>query len=240
VLCDALVTPRLRCVDVVRDRIGGLVELGDASDAMPSATVICGWFTFDALSARPLLDLMPPLLHVRMDEARTQALQATLQLLAMETDTPGLGSGLVVSRLADIIFVQALRAHAAADGEAGSGWMSALSDRSLGPSLRAIHKNLGHGWTIEEMAGLASLSRSAFAARFKRRVGEAPMDYLTRWRMFRASCLLRQSQAAVGEIAAAVGYESEAAFNKAFKRVTGVPPGAHRRLERAAQVLTGA
>ena len=240
VLCDELATPRARCTDVVRDKIGGLVELGDAHDSGESATVICGWFTFDVLSARPLMELMPALLHVRIDEARTRALQATLQLLALETDTPGLGSSMVVSRLADIIFVQAIRAHVAASDATSSGWLSALSDRRLGASIRAVHKNLDREWTVEGMADIANMSRSAFAARFKRIVGEALMDYLTRWRMFRASCLLRQSHASVGEIAALVGYESEAAFNKAFKRVTGTPPGAHRRNACAAKALAGA
>jgi AraC-like DNA-binding protein len=237
VLCDELTTPRVRCADVVREKIGGLVELGEANDSHESLTVICGWFTFDVLSARPLMELMPALLHVRIDEARTRALQATLQLLALETETPGLGSSMVVSRLADVIFVQAIRAHVAASDGASSGWLSALSDRRLSSSLRAIHNDLGHGWTVEEMAGVANMSRSAFAVRFKRIVGEAPMDYLTRWRMFHASSLLRQSQSAVGEIAALVGYESEAAFNKAFKRVMGMPPGAHRRIEHSAKGL---
>jgi hypothetical protein len=110
---------------------------------MSAAVARTGTPAIAALSALPLLELMPPLLHVRMDEARTQAMQATLQLLAMEADTPGPGSGLVVSRLADIIVVQALRAHAVAAGDAGAGWLSAQSDRGLGPGLRAIHRNLG-------------------------------------------------------------------------------------------------
>lgn len=235
VLCDDEATPRQNCTDVVRDKIGGRVQLGADTAGALSAIVICGWFSFDALSARPLMDLMPLLLHVRMDASRTQVLRSTLELLAMETETPGLGSGLVVSRLADIVFVQAIRAHIAAQEQAqaaGSGWLSALSDRKLGGTLRALHKNLGHPWTLNELADTAHMSRSAFAARFKRHVGEAPMDYLTRWRMFRAACLLRQSELAVGEIAATVGYESEAAFSKAFKRTMGQAPGAHRRHER--------
>jgi transcriptional regulator GlxA family with amidase domain len=95
----------------------------------------------------------------------------------------------------------------------------------------SLHEDLGRTWNIDELAGAANMSRSAFAARFKRRVGEAPIDYLTRWRMFRASCLLRQSQHAVGDIAGQVGYESQAAFSKAFKRFMGTAPGAHRRTQ---------
>ncbi len=229
VLCDSLETPRKSCSEVVRDKVGGVVELG--GQGVP-ATVICGWFTFDSESARPLLELLPTQLHVRMDHARTQVLQATLQLLAMETDTPGLGSKLVVSRLADIIFVQAVRAHVQSDVESGRGWLTALADSKLGAALRAVHADLAHPWSVETMSRAANMSRSAFAAQFKVRVGEAPMEYVTRWRMFRAGCLLRQSERAMIDIANTVGYESEAAFNKAFKRMSGIPPGQYRRNHR--------
>jgi AraC-like DNA-binding protein len=225
VLRDAPLTPTVSCASVVRDRIGGVVELGGAG---APATVLCGWFHFDKQAAGPLLELLPTLLHVRMDEARAHALQGTLQLLALETGEPGLGSGLVVSRLADILFVQAVRAHAQSLGEAQSGWLAALADPRIGPALRALHKDLGRPWTVDDLAGIASLSRSAFALRFRQRVGEAPLEYLTRWRMFKAGHLLRQRQAATGEVASAVGYESEAAFSKAFKRTTGMTPGAWR------------
>lgn len=226
ILRDELRTPTVSCLQVVRDRIGGVVELGGGG---APATIITGWFSFDALSARPLMELMPPVLLARMDQDRTQILQATLQLLAIETGEPGLGSNLVVSRLADILFVQAIRAHVAADGASSVGWLAALSDRRLGVALRAMHRDLAHPWTVERLAAACNMSRSAFAARFRLRVGESPLEYLTRWRMFRAGCLLRQSDKPIGQIAALVGYESEAAFNKAFKREVGCAPGAYRR-----------
>jgi AraC-like DNA-binding protein len=229
VLRDHARTPTVSCASVVRDRIGGVVELGGSGTP---ATVLCGWFNFDQNAARPLLDLLPVLLHVRMDQARAQALQGTLQLLAMETGEPGLGSGLVVSRLADILFVQAVRAHAAAAGESEAGWLGALADARIGPTLRAMHKNIGHPWTVDTLAEAARLSRSAFALRFRQRVGQAPLEYLTRWRMLKAGHLLQQGGAGLGEVADAVGYESEAAFSKAFKRETGVAPGAWRSLQR--------
>lgn len=225
VLRDAPRTPTVSCASVVRDRVGGLVELGGTG---APATMLCGWFHFDKQAAGPLLELLPTLLHVRMDEARAQALQGTLQLLALETGEPGLGSGLVVSRLADILFVQAVRAHARAIGDAQGGWLAALSDPRIGPALRAMHKDLGRPWTVDALADIATLSRSAFALRFRQRVGEAPLEYLTRWRMVKAGHLLRRRDAATGEVASAVGYESEAAFSKAFKRTTGVTPGAWR------------
>jgi len=229
VLRDHPDTPAVSCASVVRDRIGGVVELGGTGTA---ASVICGWFHFDQRAARPLLDLLPVLLHVKMEQARAIALQGTLQLLAMETGEPGLGSGLLVSRLADSVFVQAVRAHVEAEGRQQTGWLGALADARIGPALRAMHKDMAREWTVETLASAASLSRSAFAQRFRERVGQAPLEYLTQWRMFKAGNMLGQGHAAVGTIAGAVGYESEAAFSKAFKRTMGMAPGAWRAAAR--------
>ena len=229
VLRDHPDTPTVSCASVVRDRIGGVVALGGTGTA---ASVICGWFHFDLRAARPLLDLLPVLLHVKMEQARAIALQGTLQLLAMETGEPGLGSGLLVSRLADIVFVQAVRAHVAAEGRQQTGWLGALADARIGTALRAMHKDMARGWTVETLASAASLSRSAFAQRFRERVGQAPLEYLTHWRMFKAGNMLGQGHAPVGAIAGAVGYESEAAFSKAFKRTMGMAPRAWRAAAR--------
>ncbi|MEZ2296729.1 AraC family transcriptional regulator [Variovorax sp. RCC_210] len=165
-------------------------------------------------------------------EARALALQGTLQLLAMETGQPGLGSSLLVSRLADIVFVQAVRAHVAAHGESQTGWLAALGDARIGPALRAMRKDIARNWTVASLGAAASLSRSAFAQRFRKRVGQAPFEYLTQWRMFKAGNMLGQGNAAVGTIAEAVGYDSEAAFSKAFKREKGMAPGAWRAAAR--------
>lgn len=148
----------------------------------------------------------------------------------METAQRGLGSGLVVSRLADIIFVQAVRAHIdTLDAETETGWLAALSDRRVGAALHLLHKDVAANWTVEALAAAAGMSRSGFALRFKEKVGESPLEYLTRWRMFRAGHLLRHTDKPLVEVAGSVGYESEAAFNKAFKRSSGAAPGAYRR-----------
>ena len=225
----------VNCVDVVRQNIGGAVTLGGTGAA---STIVSGWFQFDADGARPLLEVLPALLHLRMDQQRNQLLQGALQLLAMETAQPGLGSGLIASRLADIIFVQAVRAHIETlDGQADAGWLAALADRRLGAALQVLHKDIASSWTVETLAAAAGMSRSAFALRFKAKVGQAPLDYLTRWRMFRAGQLLRHTDTPLVAVAGSVGYESEAAFNKAFKRSTGAAPGAYRRSARAAAVV---
>jgi len=235
VLADQVGRPTRTCTEVVKSKIGGVVEIGSGGNGTQMrATVITGWFTFDEMSARPLMELMPPLLLAHLDEERVQALEAMLKLLEMETAAGGLGSAGVVSRLADILLMQAIRAHAQAheggeETDNAGGWLAALAERRIGAALRAMHRAPAQPWTVEDLAAKAGMSRSAFAARFKQKVGEAPLAYLARWRMFRAACLLRQSDRTQGEIAALIGYETEAAFSKAFKRSLGVAPGAYRR-----------
>ncbi|MFJ9531409.1 AraC family transcriptional regulator [Herbaspirillum sp. NPDC101396] len=242
-LQDELSSPTINCVDAVRNSVDGVVVIGDKDEGgrneKDRATVLSGWFHVDPHGARPLFELLPPLLHVRMDDARTRVLQSSLQLLALETSQPGLGSGLIVSRLADILFAQAVRAHVqslATDG--ATGWLAALADHKIGATLRLVHRDLAAGWTVESMAVAAGMSRSAFAQRFRDKVGRPPLDYLAHWRMFRAQGMLRHSEQALAAIATVVGYESEAAFNKAFKRRTGVSPGRYRR--QAKQVVAEA
>jgi len=228
-LQDDIGSPTINCVDAVRNSVDGVVVIG-GEDEEKKATVLSGWFHVDQHGARPLFELLPPLLHVRMDDERTRMLQSSLQLLALETTQPGLGSGLIVSRLADILFAQAVRAHIqslATDG--ATGWLAALADRKIGATLRLVHRDLAAGWTVESLAAASGMSRSAFAQRFRDKVGRSPLDYLAHWRMFRAQGMLRHSEQALAAIAMVVGYESEAAFNKAFKRRTGVSPGLYRR-----------
>lgn len=223
ILQDNLSSPTQSCSEVVRDHVGGTVLVGGGGEP---ATIITGWFRFDEIGARPLVEFLPRVLHTRIDQERAELLPALLQLVNIETETPALGSNLVVSRLADILFVQVLRAYVPTESE--SGWLAALSDRQIGLVLKAIHREPAYNWTVEAMAITAGMSRSAFAVRFKECFGEPPLAYLTRWRMFKAGDLLRQGKLSIGEISARVGYESEAAFNKAFKRLMGTTPAKYR------------
>jgi transcriptional regulator GlxA family with amidase domain len=167
---------------------------------------------------------------VRGDEAQTSALGATLNLLAIETAAGrAIGSPIVTSRLAEILFVQTIRGHYAAGGAQGLGWLAALGNAQLGVALRAMHQSPAQPWSVESLAAVAGMSRSAFALRFKAQVGETPLEYLTRWRMYRAGCLLREGELGIAEIAALVGYESTGAFNRAFQRVYVQTPGEFRR-----------
>jgi AraC-like DNA-binding protein len=216
----------LNCFDVMPKLVDGAVSIGGGGVA---ATVVTGWFVYDELGARPLTALLPRVLHTSVDGYRTDILKATLELLAKETERPGVGSGVVISGLADILFVQAIRSHLNHAGEDDVGWLAALSDKRIGAAMRAVHGKPADPWTVERLAALANMSRSAFAARFKAKLGEAPLEYLTRWRMFRAGVLLRRTERSLAEIANEVGYESDAALSKAFHRVVGMAPGAFRK-----------
>lgn len=227
VLRDEPRTPAVSCRTLAPHARSGVVELGTGTG--DGATLLCGWFHFDAEAMRPLAHLLPELVHVTMDSSRADAIQGTLQLLAMETLEPAMGSALVVSRLADVLLVQAVRAHLATLPQGEPGWLAALADARLGDALRAMHEDMAQPWTIDALAARARLSRSAFAARFRERVGRSPLEYLTRWRMVKAGHMLRQEGLSLGQVAARVGYESEAAFSRAFKRQFGASPAIWRR-----------
>jgi AraC-like DNA-binding protein len=212
--------------DVVAANSGEAVHFGGGG--VPT-TIIGGKFTFDRANSKPLTDLLPPLIHVKADSAQTQPLRQTLQLLAAEAAQPTIGSQLVLKRLADILLIQAIRAHIAS-GEGGKiGWLRALSDRQMGVALRSMHERIEEPWTVAALASAAGMSRSAFASRFKEMVGETPLEYLTRWRIYQAAVLLRESDKKLIDVAHSIGYDSDGSFNKTFKRIVGVTPGEYRR-----------
>jgi len=140
------------------------------------------------------------------------------------------GSEVVANRLAEVLFIQTLRAHIASGSESCKrGWLRAIFDRQIGAALRCVHENVKSPWTVQSLAAAAGMSRSAFASRFKELLGQIPLDYVTDWRMQKATQLLNQQDKKLAEIAQSVGYESEDAFSKAFKRVVGVAPAEYRR-----------
>jgi AraC-like DNA-binding protein len=192
-------------------------------------TIISGFLSFDKLSLRPLSQLLPQWIVIKAEQARTLALHTTLQLLASEMAEQAPGSDVVSNRLAEVLFVQTIRAHIAAGRETcKQPWLRAIFDPKIGAALRSIHDNVNTPWTVESLADAAGMSRSAFAVRFKELLGQTPLDYVTEWRMQRAMPLLQVRDKKLVEVAHAVGYESDAAFSKAFKRVVGVAPGEYR------------
>jgi len=193
-------------------------------------TIVSGWFRFGQTSVKPLKRLLPPLILVRADQAQTLALHATLQLLASEMSEPAPGAEVMVNRLADILFIQCVRAHIASSSETcKSGWLRAIFDPKIGAALKAMHERVENPWTVETLAAAAGMSRSAFALKFKELLGETPIEYLTNWRMYKATGLLQEDDRKMFEVAKSIGYDSDAAFSKAFKRVLGVAPREFRR-----------
>jgi len=206
---------------------GGIVRYGGGGAA---TTLVAGYFSTENGAQNLLFASLPLVLHVKGDAGTTvRWLEANLQFVASEMASGEPGFETIVSRLADILVVQAVRAHLAQSGGGCKGWLRALIDPQIGRALSLIHEKPEDDWTVESLASAVGMSRSAFAARFAQLVEEPPLTYLTRWRMQKASRLLETSHAGVAEIAKRVGYDAEAAFSKAFKRWIGVAPGAYRR-----------
>jgi AraC-like DNA-binding protein len=225
-------TPHL-LEDVLRckcDKNPGSIALGGAG---ARTTLVSGRIEFEDHRHNPLLAVLPRVIVLR-DEARSRTdwLEPTLRFLSAETASELPGAQTVVSRLTDIVFVHIVRGYLATLPVEASGWLSALNDPQVGAALRFIHANPEQAWTVQSLAGAVAMSRSAFASRFTRIVGEPPLQYVTRWRMQKAAGLLRDGQATLSEIASHVGYDSEAAFSKAFKREVGSAPGVYRRARR--------
>ncbi|HEX4311692.1 MAG TPA: AraC family transcriptional regulator [Acidobacteriaceae bacterium] len=192
-------------------------------------TVICGSLSFDRASLKPISQLLPSFILIKADQARTLDLHSTMQLLASEMAEQAPGSEVVATRLAEVMFIQALRAHIASGPERNRGWLRAIFDPQTGAALRAFHDRVNAAWTVEFLAEAAGMSRSAFAARFKELLGQTPLEYVTEWRMQKAIPLLQQRDKKLIDVARSVGYESDAAFSKAFKRVVGASPGEYRK-----------
>lgn len=184
-------------------------------------------FTFDASDASTLLDVLPRVVHVRAADPRGSMFMHLASLLVFEIESPSVGGSLVLEHLAQIIFVHMLRAHAD-DTDQPSGWVAALADDGVGAALRAIHADVSRRWTLAELADVAAMSRSAFAAAFKAKVGTPPLTYVIKWRMTLARDALRTGGWSNSELAAATGYESESAFSTAFRREVGTSPRHYR------------
>lgn len=198
-------------------------------------TIISGWFRFAPMSVKPLARLLPTLILVKADQAQSLALHTTLNMMASEMAEPAPGSELVVNRLADVLFIQCIRAHIGSRSEAcKSGLLRAIFDQQIGVALKSMHDKVADPWTVASLATASGMSRSAFALRFKELVGETPLEYLTGWRMHKAAALLLKGDQKLFEVAKSVGYDSDAAFSKAFKRTVGVAPREYRRSATAA------
>ena len=224
----AAATPGI--LDLERELISDRYEILRHGGGGAPTTLICGAVRFGHPAARRVVELLPPVVRVEAaDSEESERMQSTLRLMATEARELRPGGETVITRLGDILVIQAIRSWLDGDAAPRTGWLGALQDPHVGRAIALIHREPARAWTVASLAGEVAMSRSAFAARFTELVREPPMEYVTRWRMHVALAALREDGAAVAELASRLGYRSEAAFARAFKRVIGVPPGAARR-----------
>lgn len=192
--------------------------------------LVCGYLACDARLARMLLAGLPPIVKVSVRGSNAGVwLEASLRYALAEARSPRPGGQGVLAKLAEVLFIEVLRIHMNEQAEGRTGWLAGVNDRIVGAALRALHAEPAQHWTLEELARVADTSRSVLAERFSQLVGQAPMQYLAQWRMLLASNLLARSNASLARIAEEVGYQTDTAFSRAFRREYGMPPAAWRR-----------
>jgi AraC-like DNA-binding protein len=193
--------------------------------------LVCGEFHVEGPQLQPLLGELPPCILLRAGEA-SQWLTMTLRVLAHEALGMEPGADLIMERLVEVIFVQCIRGWLRTGVLPEQGWLQALRDPHIARALSLIHQRPAQQWTVEELARGVGMSRSMFAERFTKEVGEPPLTYLTRWRMqLSGARLVASPSEPLKSIATAVGYHSEAAWNRAFRRFAGQPPAHWRELQ---------
>jgi len=209
------------------DGTGALVY-GEEDEGGPTR-MVCGHLAFDPAFQHPVLEQLPPVLVVPWEGGvQGTPLEDLMGFIGREVREARPGHEAVARRLSEVIFVQAVRIWTEQRGDE-LGLVSALSDAGLSSALQAIHSEPGHSWTLEELARRSHMSRTTFAERFRDTVGMTPHQYLTGWRMQLARRLLAESARSIARIASEVGYDSSAAFSRAFKREVGSPPARYRR-----------
>ena len=196
--------------------------------------LVCGYLACDARLARMLLAGLPPVVRVNVRGSNAGAwLEASVRYALAEARSPRPGGAGVLAKLSEVLFIEVLRLYMNEQAEGRTGWLAGVGDRIVGAALNALHKSPAHAWTLEELARTAGTSRSVLAERFQQLVGSSPMQYLTQWRMLLASNLLCRSNAPLASIAQDVGYQTDTAFSRAFRREYGAPPAAWRRTQSA-------
>lgn len=200
----------------------------------------CGVVRFDHVAGEHLVAMLPRVLQIdTWDDDTGSWLQSTLRFISREASALRPGGETVITRLADILVIQMIRAWIDSAPEAEQGWLAALRDAQVGRALKSIHREPERDWTVAALAKEVGMSRSAFSARFTGLVGESAMRYLTRWRLQLARTHLQETTEPLSELAGRFGYQSEAAFCRAFKRLFGVPPGSVRRAAAALPLTPG-
>lgn len=192
--------------------------------------VICGWFAYERHIAHPAVGTLPRAFCTNIRRRPSGAwLESSIRYAVAEATSGRSGSNVVAAKLAEVLFVEALRGYAEGLPERESGWLAGLRDPLVGRSIALLHERPAYPWTVASLAKAANTSRTVLAERFTAMTGTPPIQYLAQWRLALAAHLLRGSRLSLGRIMEQVGYESEAGFNRAFKREYGVPPATWRR-----------
>ena len=213
-----------------REQVSERYEILRLGGGGAATSVICGAVRFDHPAAHHLVELLPKVITVEASSSpHMEWIQSTLRFMAAEARTLRPGGETVITRLADILVIQAIRSWIDQDPAAQTGWLGALQDKQIGRAIALIHRDPARAWTLASLAAEVAMSRSALAARFTELVGEPAMHYLARFRMHVAVTRLKEDDTRLGELASRLGYQSEAAFSRTFKRFIGVSPGAARR-----------
>lgn len=233
-LASALNTPGVGLFDLPREWLGDRYEVIRHGGGGEATTLVCGAVRFDDPAAHHLMRLLPPAIVIgaaQLPHTGPHAgwMHSTLEFIDAEARELRAGGETIITRLADILVIQAIRSWIANDPAAQTGLLGALRDKQIGRAIALIHREPTRNWTVATLASQVAMSRSAFAARFTQLVGEPAMHYVTRWKMHTAALWLKQHESSLATIASRLGYESEGAFSRAFKRFTGHSPGKVRR-----------
>jgi AraC-like DNA-binding protein len=215
--------------DLQRQTISERFELIRLGLGDTSARLVCGAVKFDHPTGKALLSVLSTLIHMDTINSTADWMDDILRFMAAEAKTLRPGGEAIIARLADILVIQAIRAWIASAPVVGTGWLNALKDKQIGRALMLMQQRPEHPWTLESLASEVAMSRSAFTGRFTSLMGESAMQYLTRWRMQVAHTMLKEGDVSVGDLALSLGYQSEAAFNRTFKRIMGMTPGTVKR-----------
>ncbi|MEW5685188.1 MAG: AraC family transcriptional regulator [Pseudomonadota bacterium] len=195
---------------------------------------VCGYLACDARLAHMMLAGLPPIVRVNVrDSGAGEWLEASVRYALAEARSPRPGGAGVLAKIAEVLFIEVLRLYMNEQGEDRTGWLAGVRDRVVGGALSAMHRDPGCCWTLDDLAREVGASRSVLAERFQRLMAVSPMQYLTQWRMVLAANMLRHSNAQLTHIAQDVGYQTDTAFIRAFRREFGAPPASWRRSQAA-------
>ena len=221
---------KMKLFDLPREMVSDRYEILRYAGGGAATSLICAVVRFDHPAAQHLVKHLPRLIHIEAASSpHLDWINSMLRFMAAEVGELRPGGEAVITRLADILVIQTLRAWIARNPAGQAGWFSALQHPQIGRALAHVHRDPARAWTLELLAAEAGMSRSAFAARFTELVGESTMQYVARWRMHLAFTWLKEGDTPVANLADQLGYESEAAFSRAFKRLMGASPGSVRR-----------